>query len=770
MPQVSKIKPLHKYLLYLFYMLLLLTSISLVKWQLNNSMEIWFYNDDPELVSHRKSLDEMGEWEWLAVVLETKTSIYDRNFLIELQNLSNDIAKLNNVKKVISIANARETVDDENGLGYRVIFDSDQFARGTSNEKLKQSLLSNPIYIDTLIKKDNENTTVLMIQDANDFDDGGPVRVDLVNGIKAIMSNAQHVADYSIVGTTALNATLNAYSLHDIYLFNPLVFAICIFFGWWVFGNWRDLAVALSLVSAVVTTTISFVVYSGIELNMATVMLPAILISLSMASVVHVITHFHQLCEERPGASLYAIAADVVRDLWIPCWGSAFTTIVGLLTLLFSGTTPIIQLGAFAAAGIFLGFVLNMTVVPLLLIYFWNGKAYQYNTASRSLNAYADRGLEKFAPRIVKTSWPIILIFALGSAIGMSGLKFLESDSSYLMLLNEESETRAAYKHAEDSKFATSSIRVLLEMENGLEDPATFLALDELQQAISKLTRVIKVVSPVDGFKEIDRAVAKSDRWTEKDYLHYERETFAQLLFVSELSNNDDMKDLLLLGNKTGQIFIFTPYLANSEFRKLADEIDTLIAKHLPVEIKASVTGIPVLWANMDRYLISTQIYGVLVLSFMIVVTLLFSTRSMGLSAIGLVVNLLPVMTIIGIMSWMDIKLDIGTVVIGGIALGLAVDDTIYFLWHYVNQRRGGVDVRQALIITIQSTGIAIILTSLLIAASFSVMTLSHFSPTSNFGLFTSAAILLAMAADLFLLPAILILVYGKQKDAASTA
>jgi predicted RND superfamily exporter protein len=375
MMQINKIKPLHKYFLLLFYIFLLLATTGLIKWQLNNSMEIWFHNDDTQLSTHKKTLDEMGEWEWLVVVLESTTNIYDRNFLVELQSLGNRVAKLDNVRKIISIANARNTVDDGKGLEYRVIFNSDQNMDGALDERLRQALLNNPIYVDTIIKKGQENTTVLLVQDANDFDDGGPVRVNLVNSIKAIMSDAQSVADYSIVGTTALNATLNTYSLRDIYLFNPLVFSICIFFGWWVFGNWRDLAVALSVVSAVVSVTISSIVYSGIELNMATVMLPAFLISLSMAGVVHVITHFHQLCEKRPDASLYAIATEVVRDLWIPCLGSALTTIAGLLTLLFSGTTPIIQLGTFTAAGIFLGFVLNMTVVPLLLVYFWNGKA-----------------------------------------------------------------------------------------------------------------------------------------------------------------------------------------------------------------------------------------------------------------------------------------------------------------------------------------------------------------------------------------------------------
>ncbi|MBL0011332.1 MAG: hypothetical protein IPP22_10720 [Nitrosomonas sp.] len=141
----------------------------------------------------------------------------------------------------------------------------------------------------------------------------------------------------------------------------------------------------------------------------------------------------------------------------------------------------------------------------------------------------------------------------------------------------------------------------------------------------------------------------------------------------------------------------------------------------------------------MDQELIAAQITGVIVVSIAMLLTLLIITHSISLSVVGLAVNLLPVMTIVGLMAWLDISLNMGTVLIGSIALGLAVDDTIHFLWQYVNERRNGVSVQEALIVTIRLTGLAIFLTSMIIAAGFSVMMLSQFIPLLILVYLTSA-------------------------------
>ncbi|MCB1976077.1 MAG: MMPL family transporter [Nitrosomonas sp.] len=754
-----------KYVFILFYAYLLLASFGLVKWELNNSMEIWFYENDPQLVIHKKTLEEMGEWDWLAVVLETRTQIYDSHFLDELKTLSNRIADLDHVRKIISIANARGTYSDSDELEYRVLYSNNLSNSGSHSAEFRQKLLNNPVFINSLFREDQDKRTVILIQDENAFNEGGPARVQLVNEIRGIINEARLVENFWIVGTTALNVALNTFSLKDVYTFYPLVFGICIFFGWWVFGNWRDLLVSLSIISAVVATIVSSMVYSGHALNMVTIMLPAILTSLSMANVVHIITHFHQLRVNKPQNSLMQIAAQVSKKLWIPCLGSAVTTSIGFISLTFAGIVPVSQLGIFGALGIFLGFLLTIFVAPLLLAYLWRDNADPVTAKSYSLKTFAHNVLAKTTTTIAINSKLIIILFGLLAISSISGFHALKADTSYLSMFKEHTEIRNAYAKAEESGFSTSNFRIYLDLQNGLEDPDTFLALDKLQKAIDLLPEVIKTVGPIDAFKEIDRAMAKDASWKSDDYQGYNRETFAQILFVGELSNNDDLRDLLLHDNKTAQLFIFTNYLTNNELIKLVSIIENLISTHLPDGVLAEVTGVPVLWATMDQHLIGSQINSILLVTLGIGITLLLITRSIPLSMIGLAVSLLPILSIIGLMSWLGIKLNMGTILIGGIALGLAIDDTIHFMWHYINERCEGIGVHKSLEATIRVTGLAIFITSIVIAAGFSIMMLSQFVPTVNFGLFTTGAVLLAMFADILLLPAILMAFHNKLKQ-----
>lgn len=757
-----------KYCFFLFYIYLILASTGLVSWQLNNSMEVWFYEKDPKLVIHKKTMDEMGEWDWLAVVLDTEVQIYDHQFLSELKKLNNQISTLDHVRKVISIANARGTFNDSDGLEYRVLYNSDQSGNDNIDEALREKLLENPVFVNSLFKEQQDYKTVILIQDDNAFDDGGPVRVKLVNEVRSIMDEAQFLKRYWVVGTTPLNAALNTFSLNDVYIFYPLVFGVCIIFGWWVFGNWRDLLVSLSIISAVVSTIVSSMTYTGHTLNMVTVMLPAILTSLSMANVVHIITHFHKLRATHSNCSLTEIAILVRKELWIPCFSSAVTTSIGFISLAFVGIVPVMQLGIFGAIGIMLGFFLTIFIAPLLLVFLWRNNVLLSVAKPRSFSTYANNILATIATTVTIHHRLIIILFGIVILSTLLGFHALKADTSYLQMFKEHTEIRNAYDKVEESGFSTTNFRIFLEMDEGLEDPDTFLAIDKLQSKINTLPEVIKTVSPIDALKEIDRAIIEDEKWRSDNYLNYDRETFAQLLFVGELSNNDDLRDLLLHDNKTAQIFIFTTYLSNSELTKLVASIETLIEKYLPENVKAQVTGLTILWASMDQHLMESQVATILVVTLGIFVTLFFMTRSMSLSLIGLAVSLLPVLSIIGFMAWLGIELNMGTILIGGIALGLAIDDTIHFVWHFMNERRQGTSWQMCLNKTIELKGLAIIVTSMIIAAGFSIMMLSQFVPTVNFGLFTTAAVLLAMLADILLLPAILIAFYKKVQPTVS--
>jgi hypothetical protein len=144
------------------------------------------------------------------------------------------------------------------------------------------------------------------------------------------------------------------------------------------------------------------------------------------------------------------------------------------------------------------------------------------------------------------------------------------------------------------------------------------------------------------------------------------------------------------------------------------------------------------------------------VLALAIFVLLLVFLRSLPLALIGLIVNLLPIGMILGLMGHLDVKINMATILIGGIAMGIAVDDTMHFLWRYKLELQRGNHHFAAVRNTFEHTGIALVLTSLLLVGGFAVMVLSDFTPTADFGLFTSVTVLLALLTDLLFLPSLL--------------
>jgi predicted RND superfamily exporter protein len=160
----------------------------------------------------------------------------------------------------------------------------------------------------------------------------------------------------------------------------------------------------------------------------------------------------------------------------------------------------------------------------------------------------------------------------------------------------------------------------------------------------------------------------------------------------------------------------------------------------------------------MDTYLISSQSTSLLSLVAALFVTFLITVRSLTLSVIGLIVNVLPTMAILGLMSWLGVKIDMATTLIGGITMGIAVDDTLHFLWHYQQAIRGGRPAIEALRETVRHKGVAIISTAVLLIGGFMVMALSDFYPVANFGIFTSLTLFLGVAVEILLLPVLLTL------------
>ena len=659
-----------------------------------------------------------------------------------------------------SIVNVRDNdVDQLEGLNYTQIFPNlTQSQPLISSEQLqlfKQKLFSNPLFENNIFNKNDSTSTVVLIQNDNQIWNTSPYRIELVDGIKSILDEYPRVQQYALAGTTVVNAELNRAAKRDVWVFYILISFLLILFGGATLKSFKDLCVMLLVVCCSIIPSMGLLNLLGITYNMVTAMLPTILISLSVAGVIHIINEFHRLHKD------YDVSLAIqktIRHLWKPHASTALTTIIGFATLSLSSVNPIFHLGVFAGIGIFLGWLASLTIAPVLLVMFW-GQTVKADDSHSGL-------LRRWLAWVVKSALShasikvLILLLAL---IPASGIFFLETDTDYTKFFKGTTDVSQAYQRIDEAAYAQNPINIVLRFPKGKtwSDSAYFKNIIEFEQALEQLPEVIKLMSASKLVEQLDLAFNNSNA-SKQTFKSYHQNQINQLLLLGELSNNDDINDFLLKSKRQTQIVALTPYMSTRTLDRFKQQVYDLQERFLPADIELVITGTTVLWANMDTQVSRTQQISILGVGSFLIVYLIIFFRSFKLGLIGIVVNALPLAITLGVMGWSGIKINMATAIIGGISLGIVVDDTIHFISGFRIRLNQGMSIENAIVETLKTVGNSILMTSVILIGGFSCLAASDFLPSAHFGIFISLAITIALILDLFIVPAMLILLKPK--------
>ncbi len=724
---------------------------------IDNSVGIWFQTDDPELLTYRAHNEAFGEQEWTLLMLETP-SIFNADFLEDLAAITTRIEALDHVVKVTSITNVRDNnMGDSGDLDYATLYSAKAGQPASVQEivKLQQRLHSNPVFQNNLLRKENDRNTIVLIQNDNFLHDPTPYRITLVDSITNIVNEYDSITDNAIAGTTVVNAALNRASKHDVVVFYLLISLFLFVFSFLVFKNWRDLVTLLSVIIGSIVPVMGLIAFLKLPYNMMTVMLPTIMAALGVASVVHVINTFHRFHRDHDAEpALDKTLSIVIR----PGFYAMLTTAAGFASLTLSSVTPVFQLGLFAAMGIVLAWVLSITVAPVLLHFLWQKK---YKTLSSNNTWF---WLKKLTIPWSGRAWVSVIIVL---ALPLSGLLQLETDTNYSEFFADDVPVSQAYQKITDAGFAQNPINIGLVYPDGktYEMEPYFQAVIRFEQAVENLPQIIKILSPNSLVREIDKVFNDEIETTVVDRLTtYPAEAISQLLFLAELSGNDDITDLLTQDRSRSQLLALTTYMSSKQLDKFNADVMTLAQQHLPPDMQVYLTGTTTLWANMDRHISTTQIQSLLVMTLFLSLILLVIFRSLKLALLGIVVNGLPLAIVLGIMGLLGFTINIATALIGGIILGVVIDDTLHLLMRVRENLKH--DEENAISTAIDEVGRSIVYTTLIIVGGFACMMTSDFSPSAEFGTFVSLAVVLALLLDLWLLPQLLRLTVISQPSA----
>jgi len=300
--------------------------------------------------------------------------------------------------------------------------------------------------------------------------------------------------------------------------------------------------------------------------------------------------------------------------------------------------------------------------------------------------------------------------------------------------------------------------------ENGLHQPDFLQRLDQAADKIPTISAhhisAAKAWSIADVLKEINRAL-NQDR--DAAYaIPQSSELVAQELILFESSGSEDLEDVADSQYRTARLSILAPFTDSVLYKDYADKVRQYLDNTFPTET-VELTGHMMLFIQITKNFIASMFksYGVALVLITILMILMLGSFRIG--AMSIVANVVPILAVFGLMGVLDIPLDMGTILIGSIVLGLVVDDTIHFLHHFrrafVKSRNTETAIRE----TMFSTGRALVITSIVLCGGFFTYTLSFLTSNARFGLLSGCAVLFALAADFFLVPALLVMVYRKK-------
>ncbi len=768
------------------WLVLLLTAAAsalCISWlpgmQVDNSTESFLHPGDPSLIAYNEFRERFGRDDRVVLGIDPPR-VFDAEFLTRLRALHEELERdVPYVEEVTSLLNARST----RGEGDRLIV-ADLMAVWPGDARaiaeLERRVLANPLYRGFLISDDGTFTTVTVkpftystlapdgTDDLGGFeDDEGAAAAflseqesrDLVHGLRAVVARHQS-EEFPIymAGGPVMNITLNERMQRDVQLTMSAALGVIVLFLFLLFRRFSGVLLPTIVVVLALLATLGIMARLGIPLSVPVQILPAFLLVVGVCDAVHILVIFYR--QMAAGRSRHDAIADALAHSGLAIAMTSLTTAGGLLSFSAAELAPISHLGIVAPIGIMLAFAYTVTLMPALLaILPIRPRAL---SRSQSASSFSQRFLSRMAEISTDHPWGVlgvtvgILVFA---GIGFSQVHF---SHDALRWFPSDEPIRVASDTIDRELHGISTLEIVLDTGhvNGLHDPETLKKLEEAMAYTLALQRppiiVAKVVSIVDVIRETHQAL--NENRPAFYAVPEDRELIAQELLLFENSGSDDLEEVTDSRFQLARLTVRLPWVDAMVYPPYLDELQSGLQHIMGDGVTIQLTGLSEIFSRTFRAVIISMARSYLIALAIItpMLVLLVGNLKRGLAA--MIPNLIPIYLVLAFMGSLDIPLDGSTLLVGGVILGLAVDDTIHFMHKFNRYLEETGDSRAAVRETLATTGTAMLYTSLVLTAGFCVFTLAYMKAAVEFGMLAAFATMVAFLADVLVAPALMVL------------
>ena len=793
--------------------------------RLDATEETLLLENDTDLKYARQISSLYGGNDFLVLTFKPNEDIFSDRVLSQLGRLRDDLKRVSDVESVLTIldvpllqsppiplkeigstTHTLESPDVDKTLARKELKESPLYSNLLVSPDLKTTAIlitfPNDLLYEDLVERRNalhekrasgSLTAVEQVemknvvrQFAQYHDKVRQQRHDDIMAIRAIVDRYRQDGTLFLGGMSMISDDMISFIKSDLRVFGTAVFLLLVLTIAVIFRRtyWVILPTLTCLVS--VACTVGFLGWFGWEVTVISSNFISLQLIITLAMTIHLMVQYRELAAKQPQASQHKLILVTIRAMWRPCVYSGLTTMMGFASLIFCNIRPIINFGYIMVFGVAISIIVPFLLLPAVLVLVPRDRSWSKRKSKWSLAPMLGRFTIAHGTLIIVAS--AVLLF-----VNVLGIRKLQVENCFINYFKSNTEIHQGMKVLDQQLGGTTPLDVVIDFGQTAPSEATAANTEDV----------------FDKFEDIETASeeTKHKYWftSEKmasiaavhDYLDNLPETGKVLSLVTlvrmiERVNDGkplDIMELALLFNqipdKLKQMLV-RPYVSveHNQVRvavRIKDSAPSLNRNELLKKIRIDLTdrlgfkpeqvhlaGTLVLYNNMLQSLYKSQIVTMGFATLSLIGTFVVLFRSLRIAIIAIFPNLLAISCVLGVMGWLHIPLDMMTITIAAIGIGLADDDTIHYIHRFKLEVETNGSYHEALHRSHDSIGHAIYYTTVTLVIGFSILSLSNFIPTIYFGLLTVLAITAALLASLTLLPQLLVLIkpYGKEPKA----
>ena len=757
--------------------------------RLDASSETLLIEGDPDLAYLKEINERYGSKDFLILTYTPNEGMVTDNSINNLLSLKYKIQSLNWVHSVITLLDIPLLNNSNTPLQERLTSFKTLKEDNVDRDRGFEEILNSPVFRNFVISEDGKTSGIIVNIKKNkklaNFENKSKKEIEKYkdqikkNNHKNILEIRQVIQSYDNVGKIYLGGIpmitddMMTFIKSDIVVFGFGVLLFIVATLWFVFRKliWIIVPISSCLFSVVIMVGLLGIL--GWKVTVISSNFIALMLILTMAMNIHMSTRFLQLRKDFPTKNNFEIISLTTNKMFWPILYTVFTTVFAFLSLIFSGIKPIIDFGWMMTFGLIISFIITFTLLPTLLSFtIFENISLKKNQESKFTFFLAQISINN--KNIIFGVTSVIVILSI------LGISKLGVENSFINYFNKDTEIYKGMKLIDEKLGGTTPLDIILKFPRtekvtknndsddefddwGNEDDVNN---DKYWFTKDKVDKITSVHNYLDSLPQIGKVLS-----------------FSSIIDVATQLNNNRPLGTLEMGVLYSKIpesiktDIIDPYLSieNNEARislRIIDSQENLRRNDLINKIRFDLknkigldegefklAGVLILFNNLLQSLFKSQILtlGLVMIGIFSMFIILF--RNVKLSLIGVVPNFIAAFFILGIIGLLGIPLDMMTITIAAITIGIAVDNSIHYIYRFKEEFNKIRDYNETLKKCHSTVGVAILNTSITIVFGFSILILSKFIPTIYFGMFTGLAMLLAMISVLTLLPALILIV-----------